>query len=330
MRGAGKKPLQVLVFNKHGIGHMVRVTQFPKPGETVPALEWKFGEDGGKGTNVAVALGKQGVGTAFIGKVGDDEGGRIGKKWMEEAGVDLSHYTMSTEAKTDVGVVIIREDGENMVIGSPRHPCFLSLEEVKGAIDDFSGAGYFVSGLEVDQALPLAACRYAKERGMVTLFNASPLHRTFPDSMEYVDYLFVNELEGMELAGMEPADTGKSQNWFQEPEEHENWLQVAATVWKRYRPGMVVMTLGSHGCILCRGGRCTRLPSYKVRCVDTVAAGDGFLAAFTAGLVWGMSPEQAADWGNRYAAVVVEREGAILSYPTLEEARALSVNFKKR
>lgn len=312
-RVSGGSEPQVLVFNKHGVGHMVRVDRFPRPGETIHAREWRFGEDGGKGTNVAAALGKQGIPAAFIGRVGADREGQLGKEWLEEAGVDTTHYFMSPEVKTDVGVVIIRDDGENMVIGSPVHPCYMTFAEVKKAVDDFPGAGYFVSGLEVDQEIPLHACRYAKERGLVTLLNASPLLKKPAEPMEYVDYLFVNELEGMELAGTE---------------DHKNWRRTAEAVWQRCRPRVVVMTLGSRGCVLCERGECTFFPSYEVTCVDTVAAGDGFLAAFTAGLVWGLDHGQAADWGNRYAAVVVEREGAILSYPALEEARRLSANLK--
>ena len=67
--------IKAIVFNKHGVGHMTRVARFPRPGETVRALEWHFGEDAGKGTNVAVALGRLGVKSAFVCKVGADEGG---------------------------------------------------------------------------------------------------------------------------------------------------------------------------------------------------------------------------------------------------------------
>lgn len=310
-----KPAIQAVVFNKHGIGHIARVERFPKPGETIRAIEWKFGEDAGKGTNVAVALGRQGIRAAFIGKAGEDAEGRLGEKWLKEAGVDTSHYILTSDIKTDVGIVVTQEDGENMVIGSPLHKCFISLDEVKKAIDDFADTKYFITGLEIDPVLPFLACRYAKEKGMTTLFNPSPLHGKIELPLDYVDYLFVNEHEGMELA---------------EADDKKGWMEIAGMVWNRYRPQVVVMTLGDAGCVLCEGGMCTYLPSYQVECVDTVAAGDGFMAAFAAGLIRGMNHEEAADWGNRYAAVVVEREGAILSYPTLEEAKQISDGFMKR
>ena len=58
--------VRAVIFNKHGIGHITRVERFPEPGETVRALEWQFGEDGGKGTNVAVALALLGVQDALV------------------------------------------------------------------------------------------------------------------------------------------------------------------------------------------------------------------------------------------------------------------------
>ncbi len=54
------------------------------------------------------------------------------------------------------------------------------------------------------------------------------------------------------------------------------------------------------------------------------------MAACSAGLAWGMTDAEAADWANRYSAVVVSRKGAILSYPTLNEAKEISGSFKKR
>lgn len=311
----GARDVQAIVLNKHGIGHMARVKRFPQPGETVRALEWHFGEDGGKGTNAAVALSLQGIKTALICKVGQDDGGRLGEKWLKDAGVDCSRYIMTPEIATDVGVVIAREDGENMVIGSPKHDCYLSEEEMKEAIDAFPGAKWFLSGFELSQPLALAGCRYAHEQGKTTVLNPSPLVDRIDHALDYVDYLFVNEVEGAQM--MDASG------------EERNWMEIAEGVWKKYRPGTVVMTLGDEGCIVCRDGSTAHYPAYDVECVDTVAAGDGFMAAFVACLIKGMSCAGAADWGNRYSAVVVSRAGAILSYPSLEEAEAASSGLRK-
>ena len=308
--------VRALVFNKHGIGHMTRVARFPRPGETIRALEWRFGEDAGKGTNVAVALGRLGIKSAFVCKVGADDGGALGAKWLKGAGVDLKHYKMSQQVTTDIGLVITQSDGENMIIGSAQHPCYTSREELFAAIDDYPEAEFFLTGLEIDQRLPIEGCRYARSRGMTTLLNASPLTDEIRQPLDCVDYLFVNALEGVQLSGAEKKD--------------HSWYQIAELVRRRHHPKTVVMTLGAKGCIVCRGDGGRFFASYEATCVDSIAAGDGFMAAFAAGLAWGMTDAEAADWANRYSAVVVSRKGAILSYPTLNEAKEISGSFKKR
>ena len=308
---AGKESVRAVVCNKHGIGHLVRIRRFPRAGETVRALEWKYGEDAGKGTNVSVALGLLGVSNAFVCKVGADEGGRIGETMLRAANVDCSHYVMDPGLTTDVGIVVTQVDGENFIIGCAEHPCYLSEEELRGAIDDYPQAELFISGFDISQSLSLQGCRFAKERGKRTLLNASPLKGPLTQTLEYVDYLFVNEVEGRELAGGEG-----------------NWRQVAEAVRGKYRPRVVVMTLGSKGCVLCDESGCRYFPAYETRCVDTVAAGDGFMAAFAAGLIWGKSDAEAADWANLYGAIVVSRKGSILSYPTLTEVQELSRGLK--
>lgn len=304
--------IEAIVFNKHGIGHMVRVSRFPNPGETVRAIEWRFAQDAGKGTNVAVALGLLGVKTALVCKVGNDEGGKLGEQWLKKAGVDLRHYIKSPAVATDVGMVITQSDGENMIIGSVPHRCEISAQEICRALEDYAQAKFFLTGLEIDQQLPFEACRYAKQLyGMTTLLNASPMTCPVTAGMEDVDYLFINAQEGRQLAN----STG------------EDWTRIAQQVREKYRPTTVVLTLGARGCLLADASGTAFYPAYAVDCLDSVGAGDGFMAAFAAALSWGMTSGQAADWANRYSAVVVGRRGAILSYPTLAEVIEISERF---
>lgn len=310
-----QKSPKAIVFNKHGVGHMARVDHFPKPGETLRALEWKFGEDAGKGTNVAMALGLLGIDTAFVCKVGKDHEGELGVRWLQSAGVDVKHFKLVEGIQTDVGMVITQNDGENVIIGSPAHACYSTLDDVRQAIDDYAGATYFLTGFEIDQELPLEACRYAKSKGMQTMLNPSPLVKIPERELDDIDYLFVNEVEAAQLTKNQ-VSAG-------------NWREAMKQILAHYKPKHVLMTLGGAGCAVGSREQIVFCPSYRVNVVDTIGAGDGFMAAFTAGLCWGMGCTEAADWANRYSAVVVNRKGAILSYPTLEQARELSQHLQK-
>ena len=299
--------IEVLVFNDHGIGHMVNVPEFPKAGETIRASEWHFGEDAGKGTNVAVALGRQGVPCALICKVGDDSEGHLGEKWLLEAGCDTSHFFMDPALITNRGVVITRADGENMIISNALHDCYMTAEEACAAIDDYPDAKYFLTGFEIGTAESIAACRHAREKGLVTMLNPSPLGEGGYDTFDYVDYLFINEKEAAQLAGAE-ADA--------------SYEEMARKVKEKYDPAMVVMTMGGDGSLLWDGETLTTFSSRKTDVVETAGAGDGFMAAFAAAKTWGCTDEEASEWANLYSAVTVSRKGIILTYPTLEDVKA--------
>jgi ribokinase len=63
------------------------------------------------------------------------------------------------------------------------------------------------------------------------------------------------------------------------------------------------------------------VPSYKVKAVDTTAAGDAFNGAFASSLMQGNDPMGSARWACAVAAVSVTRPGAQPSLPTREEVQ---------
>ena len=71
-----------------------------------------------------------------------------------------------------------------------------------------------------------------------------------------------------------------------------------------------MITLGSQGCLVAFDGQCSAVPGVAVPApVDTVGAGDAFLASFTAAYAGGASPVEAACLANLSAAVTVTKIG---------------------
>lgn len=72
----------------------------------------------------------------------------------------------------------------------------------------------------------------------------------------------------------------------------------------------LVITMGEKGCLVLSSGESHWVPTISVLSpVDTVGAGDTFLAALTAGLAAGATPVEAASLGHLAAAVTVQKIG---------------------
>jgi sugar/nucleoside kinase (ribokinase family) len=88
--------------------------------------------------------------------------------------------------------------------------------------------------------------------------------------------------------------------------------------------------LGERGCaVLCDDGF-EQLPAYQVRCVDTLGAGDCFMAGFLAGMHQGRHPFDAARMGNAVAAFCVQAVGATTGVPDLAKVEAFMKKAKTR
>lgn len=297
----------VIVLNSHGVGQYAYTDHMPVWGETLCVTKWHVAEDGGKGSNVSVALGRLGIDTAYIGKVGNDPWGDLGEKWMRDAGVDTTYLYRTDEVSTGTGLILIGPDGQNTIIDGDSSSVKLTLDEVKAALDAMEGSKMFVTGFEVPEQLALDAARYAKELGMITLVNPSPLPEKPMGRLDYVDYLFINEVEGRYILDL-PQDSPILP------------LDMLKEVQEKYGVPNIIMTMGGDGSAVLNGGRFWTVAPVKVEnVVNTAGAGDGFMAATVAQLILGKDLQAATEWASKYAALSVTIDGTIPAYRPMDE-----------
>ena len=87
-------------------------------------------------------------------------------------------------------------------------------------------------------------------------------------------------------------------------------LSRAGMDWQKANQRPVYITLGSRGCLVCDQGTTRQVPAMKVPPpVDTVGAGDTFLASLTAGLVGGATPVEAACLATLATGVTIRKLG---------------------
>jgi len=305
-----ERSTDIIVLNSHGVGQYAYADRMPEWGETMRVTNWHIDQDGGKGTNISVALGRLGMNVSYIGKVGNDPWGDLGEKWMQDAGVDTTFLYRTDEVATGTALILLGPNGENAIIDGDSSSEKLTEDEVRNAIDARAEATMFITGFEIPEHLSLFGAQYAKRLGMTTFLNPSPLPERSIETLDFVDYLVLNEVEAKALID-EVNDTAS-------PADMVHALK------KRYGCPHIVLTLGERGSvILDDSGDCFNVQAAKPdKIVNTAGAGDGYLAALAYQLFRGVPLRDATRWASSYAALSITIHGTIPAYRPLEEVEA--------
>lgn len=311
--------IDIIVANGHGVGEYCDVKKIPVAGETAKASNKRFEEDAGKGTNAAVAIARMGGSVAFLGKAGLDEAGKLGIKWMSEAGVDISHFWLDPNIETDLGLVVVAEDGTNLCIDFDNDINNLQIEEAEEHLPILAKeAKYLISGFSISVDTSLYVLRRGKELGLITMFNPSPLVEgtEIPD-LSFVDYLFINETEARIMMNL-PKDRSA-----------EDYIALAKEIRDVYHAGNIIITLGGDGSVAWTGDGGFAVDAMKVEMVDQTGAGDGYLAAVTWRLSEGDSLKDAMEWASVYCGYLVTQVGSLGSYPKKEKIAEIFASRKE-
>ena len=290
--------MRVLNFGSLNIDYVYRVDNLLKPGETKPASSLTVFA-GGKGLNQSLALARAGVDTAHAGKVGA-EGSFLVEK-LKAAGVDAGLVETSKVANGHA-IVQVDDAGRNCILlfgGANR-----DIDEafIGRALADFGRGDVLLLQNEIASIGAIIAA--AKSRGMTIVMNPAPFDANITAyPLELIDIFILNEIEAADLSGLG------------DPQE------AALALGKRFPQARIVVTLGSKGSICLENGMIIRQKAYKVKAVDTTAAGDTFVGYFLAGLLEGMTTGNALDLASRASAICVTRKGASDSVPTRAELR---------
>src|SRR4051794_16025203 len=292
----------IIVFGSINMDLVVRTPRFPAPGETILGHSW-FTVPGGKGSNQAVAVARMGGITRMVGRVGDDPFGERLLQALRSEGVDTSRVLVERGISSGVAAITLSaETGENNIIVIAGANGLVSTQDANAAAPDIGGSQMLLLQLEVPLPAVQSAAEAARRQGVQVVLNAAPA-RTLPQALLHaVDYLVVNETEAAQLTGLSPN----------QPEQCAVALQAAG-------PGAVVVTLGEAGALALNASGVRRFPGFKVRAVDTTAAGDAFVGAFAVSLADRFTLDEAVRRGNAAGALAASKLGAQPSLPTRRE-----------
>lgn len=245
---------------------------------------------GGQVATALVACRRLGLGVRYIGKVGDDPGGRFQLASLRAEGIDVTPVRMVRNTPNQVGYIIVdRKTGERTVYWD-RHPR-LSVRPSEVLPSAILGARVLhIDGCDV--AAALKAARIARKAGIPVVADLDTVYAGVERLFPFIDYPIVS-------SNFLPAYAG-------EKDPCRSLRQVA----RQYGNRAVGMTLGRDGALIYTGGRFHYSPGFAVETVDTTGAGDVFHGGFIYGLLAGWAMPRILDFSNALAALNCTAMGA--------------------
>jgi ribokinase len=293
----------ILIIGSLNADLVVRVPRFPVPGETISGGDLKI-IPGGKGANQAVAAAKLGATTAMLGRVGQDQFGKILLNNLERFQVDTSRVQTSHSA-TGTAVIIVDEIGQNSIVLSPG----ANGEVTKVDVNEFSvgriGARFVLLQLEIPLDVVTFAAESARENNVLVILNPAPARALPAELLKSVDYIVPNESELSLLTGLEVFDLDSA--------------EVAARELLQQGTFKVIVTLGDKGALYVSRDGSFHIPAFSVNVLDTTAAGDAFIAGMAVSLAQGKIMRESIRFACACGALAATKFGAQSSLPTIDE-----------
>ena len=298
----------IIVVGSSNTDMIIKLERIPRPGETILGGEFVTAA-GGKGANQAVGAACAGGQVTFIARVGRDMLGEQAVAGFMRHGINVDHVLRDPAAPSGVALIFVAKDGENSIAVAGGANGRLSSADVKKAAKVFAGASVLVMQLETPLATLQTAAELAAKAGVRVILNPAPA-RPLPDKLlRHVSVLTPNETEAELLTGIAvTTDTSAAK---------------AAAKLRARGVETVNLTLGARGAFIADATGSRRVPGFKVKAVDTTAAGDIFNGALAVALAEHQPLDQAVRFANAAAAISVTRLGAQPSAPSRKEIAKL-------
>ncbi|NIJ46410.1 fructokinase [Wenyingzhuangia heitensis] len=264
---------------------------------------------GGAPLNVAVRLQSLGNNVGMISSVGQDTDGDKIIDFVKEHGVDANNIQINPAQQT--GSVAVTLDDEGSATYEIEHPrAWDKIALSNTAIESTKTSDAFIFGslaardqvsrYTLNELLKIAPYKIFDVNLRKPHYSSEILN----ELMHQADFIKFNDDEMLEIV----------KNYTTDIDTVEEAIQFIA---KQTNATSICVTKGNKGAVLYYKGELYQNPGYKITVVDTVGAGDSFLASLINQLLNNSTPQKAIDFACAVGAIVASREGA---NPTIETA----------
>lgn len=283
---------------------LFRVRAIPQtPGKVLPYEMLQVAE--GMASSAAYAIVRLGGVASLWSAVGDDQAGQQILSELEQAGINVSGSVRVTGARSAVSTILVDDDGERLIV--PFYDPRLH-ENVRDVTADDLAA---LDAVMVDvrwPALALKVLKTAREAGKPAILDGDVAPPHVIDMLaRHADHIIFSE----------PAAQSLSQ--IDDPAAMVPFLK------KQYPQALVVVTAGERGSYWWdeETANVAHMPAFRVKTIDTLAAGDIFHGAYALAITEGLPTDAAIRMASAAAALKCGVFGGRLGAPDRTEVAAL-------
>lgn len=280
----------------------------------------------GAESNVAIGLSKLGCSVGWISKLGKDPFGEFIIKEIRGEGVDTSQVTTSTTNPTGLLIKELTVSGDTNVFyyrkdSAAHHLNFedIDLEYLKSAKIVFL-SGITLALSENNRKFARELLSFCNENNILVAFDPNIRLKLWSKEEAKCEILDILQYVNIFTPGLEEAQM------LLDLDTKEEIIEFCLS------KGIdtVVLKSGESETVVANKNEICEVPIFKVKkVVDTVGAGDAFVAGFLRSFINGENISECARIGNAMGAMAVQALGDMEGLPTLEELEFFLSGEKK-
>ena len=276
---------------------------------------------GGAPANVAVSVARNGIRSGFLGKLGNDDFGRMLKKTMEDNKVSLLCPELTDDATTTMAFVTLDAKGDRSFTFARKPGADLLLDKSDVERVDLSSWDIVHAGSVSQSGLP------ERDAVLLALEKAHSLGKIVSFDINFRDKIWSFEECRREVLTLLPfVDLLKISY---EELDFVGGRENIPSFMNKYGITVVALTLGGDGSEIYFADKSDVFPPMSVKIVDTTGAGDAYWGGFLVSLInqnvksiEDITREKltvAAKYGTVSGGLCVTKHGGIPALPTAEE-----------
>ncbi|POY41160.1 carbohydrate kinase [Flavobacterium alvei] len=276
---------------------------------------------GGAPLNVALRMNSLGLATTIISRIGKDEEGDDILSFLKNQNVSFDSIQVGEDYKTGVVNVMINEKGNasyDIMYPSSWDKIALTNEMIeKVSESDVFIFGSLICRDEVSRSTLFALLDKAKYKVMDANLRA-PYYTTevLIELMSKADFIKLNDEELKKIS----KELNSPYNSFE-----QNMKFIA----EKTNTKQICVTKGEFGAVLYYNDKFYYNSGYFIKVMDTVGAGDSFLATLIVRLLKGKSPQKSLNYACAVGALVAGQEGANPKFSNTEIKKYMMLEEKK-